>query len=99
MKYNPKVAETVAGFPGFQRLHPLQPDQTVQGALELIWRLERALCEITGFHGQPLFGPQPPGELRRIVLDISLAQEVLAWHPWTHLEDGLKETVAYMKGG
>ena len=61
--------------------------------------LFRTLCEITGFHGQPLFGPQPPGELRRIVLDISLAQEVLAWHPWTHLEDGLKETVAYMKGG
>jgi glycine dehydrogenase subunit 2 len=48
MKYNPKVAETVAAFPGFQRLHPHQPEETVQGALELLWRLERALCEITG---------------------------------------------------
>ena len=38
MKYNPKVAETVAAFPGFQRAHPLQPDHTMQGALELLWR-------------------------------------------------------------
>ena len=48
MKYNPKVAEAVAALPGFQRLHPHQPEETVQGALELLWRLERALCEITG---------------------------------------------------
>jgi UDP-glucose 4-epimerase len=61
--------------------------------------LFRMLSDVTGFHGQPLYGPQPPGELRRISLDIALAQELLDWHPWTHLEDGLKETVAYMKGG
>jgi glycine dehydrogenase subunit 2 len=48
MKYNPKVAETAAAMPGFARLHPLQPDETVQGTLELLWRLEGALCEITG---------------------------------------------------
>jgi glycine dehydrogenase subunit 2 len=48
MKYNPKVAETVAGFPGFQRTHPLQPDATVQGSLEMLWALEQALCRITG---------------------------------------------------
>jgi glycine dehydrogenase subunit 2 len=48
MKHNPKVAETVAAIPGFQRLHPHQPEATVQGALELLWRLEAALCEITG---------------------------------------------------
>jgi glycine dehydrogenase subunit 2 len=57
MKYNPKVAETVASLPGFQRLHPLQPDPTAQGALELLWRLERALCEITGMARATL---QPP---------------------------------------
>jgi glycine dehydrogenase subunit 2 len=57
MKYNPKVAETVAGFPGFQRVHPLQPDATVQGTLEMLWRLEEALCEITGMSRATL---QPP---------------------------------------
>ena len=57
MKYNPKVAETVAGFPGFQRVHPLQPDTTVQGTLEMLWRLEEALCEITGMSRATL---QPP---------------------------------------
>jgi glycine dehydrogenase subunit 2 len=57
MKYNPKMAETVAALPGFQRLHPLQPDATVQGALELLWRLERSLCQITGMAAATL---QPP---------------------------------------
>src|SRR5438093_4440182 len=40
MKYNPKVAEAAAGLPGFRRLHPHQPEETVQGALELLWQLE-----------------------------------------------------------
>ena len=57
MKYNPKVAETVASLPGFQRMHPLQPDRTAQGALEMLWRLERALCEITGMARATM---QPP---------------------------------------
>jgi UDP-glucose 4-epimerase len=61
--------------------------------------LYRMLSEITGFSGQPLFGPLPGGELRRIALDIKLAQDALTWHPWTHLEDGLKETVAFMREG
>ena len=57
MKYNPKVAETAGTMPGFARIHPLQPDATVQGTLELLWRLERALCEITGMARATL---QPP---------------------------------------
>jgi len=69
MKYNPKVAETVAAIPGFQRLHPHQPGGTVQGALELMWRLERALCELTGM-ARATF--QPPagaaGELTGLLL-------------------------------
>ncbi|HZD16809.1 MAG TPA: aminomethyl-transferring glycine dehydrogenase subunit GcvPB, partial [Actinomycetota bacterium] len=48
MKYNPKIADAVAGLPGFQRLHPHQPTASIQGILELLWRLERALCEVTG---------------------------------------------------
>ena len=69
MKYNPKVAESVAGLPGFQRVHPLQPDDTVQGVLEVLWRLERALCEITGMSRATL---QPPagacGEMTGLLL-------------------------------
>jgi glycine dehydrogenase subunit 2 len=69
MKYNPKIAETVAALPGFQRAHPHQPDHTVQGALELLWRLEGALCEVTGMARATL---QPPagacGELTGLLL-------------------------------
>jgi glycine cleavage system P protein (glycine dehydrogenase) subunit 2 len=69
MKYNPKAAEAAAAIPGFQRLHPHQPDSTVQGALELMWRLERALCELTGM-ARATF--QPPagaaGELTGLLL-------------------------------
>jgi glycine dehydrogenase subunit 2 len=49
MKYNPKSAEAAARLPGFANLHPLLPEERVQGALELMWWLERALAEIAGF--------------------------------------------------
>ena len=60
--------------------------------------LFRMLAEITGFAGEPEFGSLPPGDLRRSALDSSLAEAELGWRPWTHLEDGLRETVAYLKG-
>jgi UDP-glucose 4-epimerase len=60
--------------------------------------LYRMLAEITGWDGPPEVGPPRPGDLRRNVLDNQLASEVLGWRPWTHLEDGLGETVAFMKG-
>jgi UDP-glucose 4-epimerase len=60
--------------------------------------LFRLLSEITGFAGEPDHGPPPAAELRRIALDISAAPSAIAWKPWTHLEDGLAETVAYLKG-
>jgi UDP-glucose 4-epimerase len=56
------------------------------------------LAELTGFGGEPAHGPLPAGELRRIALDNALAADALGWKPWTHLEDGLGETVAYLKG-
>ena len=60
--------------------------------------LYRVLAEITGFTDEPTYGPARPGDLRRNVLDISLADDVLGWRPWTHLQDGLGETVAYLRG-
>jgi glycine dehydrogenase subunit 2 len=48
MKYNPVVDEQLAGLTGFADLHPYQDEADVQGALELMWRLERMLASITG---------------------------------------------------
>ncbi len=48
MKYNPKVNEVVARIPGFAHIHPLQPEESVQGALELMYDLQEHLTEITG---------------------------------------------------
>ncbi|MDQ6772315.1 MAG: aminomethyl-transferring glycine dehydrogenase subunit GcvPB [Candidatus Dormibacteraeota bacterium] len=48
MKYNPVLNEQAAALPGFADLHPYQEQATIQGALELMWRLERALAAITG---------------------------------------------------
>ncbi len=48
MKYNPVANEAAAALPGFADLHPYQPEETVQGALELMWRLERALGQVVG---------------------------------------------------
>lgn len=48
MKYNPKINEKVARFPGFAHIHPHQPEETVQGAMELMFDLQTSLREITG---------------------------------------------------
>ncbi len=49
MKYNPKVSELLARRREAVELHPSQPEATVQGALEILWRLERGLSKVTGF--------------------------------------------------
>src|SRR5688572_16060722 len=51
MKHNPRLNEKVARLPGFADIHPLQPQETVQGALEVINRLAFWLLELTGMHG------------------------------------------------
>ena len=48
MKYNPKINEEIAAMPAFAGLHPLQPAETVQGALRLYKDLALALSAITG---------------------------------------------------
>ncbi|MDF2607351.1 MAG: gcvPB [Bacillales bacterium] len=48
MKYNPKINEVVSRFEGFANIHPLQEEDTVQGALELMYDLQQELKEITG---------------------------------------------------
>ncbi|KRF05512.1 glycine dehydrogenase [Paenibacillus sp. Soil766] len=48
MKYNPKINEDVARFPGFAHIHPYQPEESIQGAMELLYNLQHDLEAITG---------------------------------------------------
>jgi len=57
----------------------------------------RNLAELTGYRGEPAFAALPKGEVRRSVLDNELAERELGWKPWTHLEDGLAETVSGLR--
>ena len=69
MKHNPKLHERVAALPGNAKLHPLQDPRRAQGALELMWRLQRALAEIAGLPHvslQPSAGSH--GELAGVLL-------------------------------
>ena len=69
MKHNPKLHERVAALPGHARLHPLQAPARAQGALEVMWNLERALAEISGLPHvslQPSAGSH--GELAGVLL-------------------------------
>jgi len=69
MKYNPKINEDMSSLDGFAQLHPYQPEQTVQGALELMYDLEGKLSEITGMDGfslQPAAGAH--GELTGLMI-------------------------------
>ncbi|MCA1608904.1 MAG: aminomethyl-transferring glycine dehydrogenase subunit GcvPB [Acidobacteria bacterium] len=69
MKYNSRLNEKVARIAGFANLHPLAPEEESQGALELIWKLQNDLAEITGLPGvtlQPAAGAQ--GEMTGVML-------------------------------
>jgi glycine dehydrogenase subunit 2 len=69
MKYNSRLNEKVARIGGFTNLHPLAPEEESQGALELIFRLQEALAEITGLPGislQPAAGAQ--GEMTGVMV-------------------------------
>jgi glycine dehydrogenase subunit 2 len=69
MKHNPRLNEKVAALPGYARLHPAQDPKRAQGALELMWRLERSLSELCGLPHvslQPSAGSH--GELAGLLL-------------------------------
>jgi glycine dehydrogenase subunit 2 len=69
MKYNPKINERVAGLEGLRGLHPYQPEELVQGALQLLHELGGFLVEIAGLHAatlQPSAGAH--GELTGLLL-------------------------------
>lgn len=74
MKYNPKVNEAAARLPGFAEIHPQTPEALNQGALELMYRLQSDLAEVSGFKAvtlQPAAGAQ--GEFVGMLM-------IKAWH-------------------
>jgi glycine dehydrogenase subunit 2 len=69
MKYNPKVNEDIAKYEGFVKVHPLQPANMVQGCLELMFKTDSFLSEITGmdrFSLQPAAGAH--GEMTGLMI-------------------------------
>jgi len=69
MKYNPRVNEETARLTGFTSVHPLQPVETVQGSLMVMYKLQQYLKEIGGFAGvslQPAAGAH--GELTGVLI-------------------------------
>jgi len=69
MKYNPKINEVTSRLPGFALTHPLQPEDTVQGNLYMMYTLQEWLKEIAGFAGvtlQPAAGAH--GELTGVLM-------------------------------
>lgn len=69
MKYNPKVNEDMARLSGFTKVHPYQPEETVQGCLELLYNMDKMLSEITGMDRvslQPAAGAH--GELAGLMI-------------------------------
>jgi glycine dehydrogenase subunit 2 len=69
MKYNPKINEETSRLPGFSMIHPLQPVETVQGALMVMYLTQQWLSEISGFEAvglQPAAGAH--GELTGVLI-------------------------------
>lgn len=69
MKYNPKVNDMAVGLPGFARVHPFQPQETAQGAIEVLYNMQNDLANILGMDAvslQPAAGAH--GELLGLML-------------------------------
>jgi glycine dehydrogenase subunit 2 len=74
MKYNPMINEDIARLDGFTAVHPYQQAETVQGCLEILYKMDQMLSEITGMERvslQPAAGAH--GELAGLMI-------IKAWH-------------------
>lgn len=71
MKYNPKINEDMAKLDGFAALHPHSSEECIQGALELMWKLEQQLKEITGMDAISL---QPAAGAQSELLGVTIAK-------------------------
>ena len=74
MKYSPKVNEKLSRLPTLTELHPLQPEETLQGLLEIMYRLRNYLCELSGMDE---FSFQPRGGAHGVFTNASI---IRAYH-------------------
>jgi glycine dehydrogenase subunit 2 len=81
MKYNPKINEQVARFPGFLYTHPLQPITTIQGNLYIMHHLQEFLKEITGFAAVSL---TPAAGAHGEFVGVKMIKRYLEDHGQTH---------------
>jgi glycine dehydrogenase subunit 2 len=86
MKYSPKVNDQLVRSPKVADVHPAQDDSTVQGILEILWRLERMLCEISGMERVSL---QPGAGSAAIYANVSM---IRAYHA-SRGDAGLRDEV------
>lgn len=90
MKYSPKVNDQLANSPDLRDLHPLQPTETVQGILEVIYRLEGFLKEISGLDR---FTFQPRAGSAAIYTNISMIRAYHAQHGQAEQKDEVITTI------
>ncbi len=67
------------------------------GTQTAVRELHSRIAGIIGVADSPEFAPSRPGELQRIELDVSKARRLVGWQPRVHLDDGLGQTVAWLR--
>ena len=93
MKYNPKRNERLAGLPGMVALHPYQPERTLQGLLELLYRSQQMLAEIAGLEAvslQPAAGAH--GELTALLVAAAYFRDLRQQRSVVLIPDGAHGT-------
>lgn len=76
MKLNPRINEVCANLSGFTKTHPLAPEETVQGNLQIIYELIELLCEVTGMKaGSLLPNAGSQGEFTGLALIVAYHKE------------------------
>ncbi len=80
MKYSPVVNERIVSTPKLMEMHPLQPDETAQGILEIMWRMQRALAEISGMDEATL-QPQSGSQALLTMASMIRAKQDALGHP------------------
>jgi glycine dehydrogenase subunit 2 len=77
MKYNPRICEEISSWDKFSCTHPFQDYSTIQGNLQILFELERMLCDLTGMD---YFCLQPAAGAHGEFLGLLLTRGYSTWH-------------------